>query len=117
LGKRKARAKLSKGLLANAKSAMFAAIEIHNKPIFSYRYEICTILVINAWELSLKAYIARTMKSVRLVNKDGTSKPFLECVACVASKLGKPFSATRANLEILYEYVIRSRTFMMKVWI
>ena len=40
LGKRKARAKLSKGLLANAKSAMFAAIEIHNKPIFRYRYEI-----------------------------------------------------------------------------
>ncbi len=32
-----ARRKLSKALKANARSAMFAAIEIHNKPIFKYR--------------------------------------------------------------------------------
>jgi len=83
---------------------MFAAVEIHNKPIFPYRYEVCTLLVVNAWELALKAYIAGKMPSVRLVREDGTTKPFPECVACVASDLGKPFEATRYNLEILYEY-------------
>src|ERR1700690_2399102 len=57
-------------LLGNAKSAMFAAIEIHNKPIFPYRYEVCTLLVVNAWELALKAYIAKKVKSVRLINMD-----------------------------------------------
>ena len=102
--KRQARAKLSEGLPANAKSAMFAAIEIHNKPIFKYRYEVCTMLVINAWELALKAFIAKKLKSVKLIAKDGTSKPFVDCVACVGSNIGKPFSATRYNLEILYEY-------------
>lgn len=83
---------------------MFAAIEIHNKPIFKYRYEVCTLLVVNAWELALKSYIAKELKSVKLVKKDGTTKPFPECVACVASKLGKPFEPTKQNLEILYEY-------------
>lgn len=83
---------------------MFAAVEIHNKPVFEYRYEVCTLLVINAWELALKAYIAKELKSVRLVKKDGTTKPFAECVACVSSKLGKSFEPIRLNLEILYEY-------------
>jgi hypothetical protein len=36
--------------------------------------------------------------------EDGTTKPFPECVACVASDLGKVFEPTRYNLEILYEY-------------
>jgi uncharacterized protein DUF3644 len=99
-----ARRKLSKKLKANARSAMFAAIEIHNKPIFKYRYEVCTLLMVNAWELALKSYIAKELKTVKLVKKNGTTKPFLDCVGCVASKLGKPFEPTKHNLEILYEY-------------
>ena len=83
---------------------MFAAIEIHNKPIFQYRYEVCTLLVINAWELALKAFIAQELDSVRLIKRDGTSKPFAECLACVSSKIGKPFEGTKHNLKILYEY-------------
>jgi len=83
---------------------MFAAVEIHNKPVFEFRYEVCTLLVINAWELALKAYIAKELKGVQLIKKDGTTKPFSECVACVPSKLGKPFEPIRLNLEILYEY-------------
>lgn len=84
---------------------MFAAIEIHNKPIFEYRYEVCVLLVINAWELALKAYIAKELRHVRLHRKkDGASKPFPECLACVASKLGKPFEPARCNIDLLYEY-------------
>jgi hypothetical protein len=93
-----------KALCLNAQSAMFAAIEIHNKPVFEYRYEVCTILVINAWELALKAYIAKRMKTVKLILKDGTTKPFPDCLACVSSKLGKNFEPTKLNLEILYQY-------------
>jgi hypothetical protein len=95
---------LERALVANARSAMFAAVEIHNKPVFEYRYEVCTLLAINAWELALKAYIAKELEEVRLIKKDGTSKPFPECVACVSNKLGKPFEPVRLNLEILYEY-------------
>jgi hypothetical protein len=95
---------LSKALLANAKSAFLAAVEIHNKPIFPYRYEVSTLLAINAWELALKAYIARQLPSVKLIRPDGTAKPFPECLSCVSSALGRVFEAPRCNLETLYDY-------------
>lgn len=43
----------------NSKSAMMAAIEIYNKPNFEYREECCVILLINAWELILKALLSK----------------------------------------------------------
>jgi hypothetical protein len=45
----------SKDLLDKAIAAMVAAIEIYNKPSFSYRAETFSILAINAWELLLKS--------------------------------------------------------------
>lgn len=36
---------VKESLIENSKSAIIAAIEIHNKPIFSYRYEVCSILI------------------------------------------------------------------------
>jgi hypothetical protein len=99
-----AKLSMAVALVENAKSAIFAAVEIHNKPIFAYRYEVCTLLVINAWELALKAYIAKELKSVKLLKQDGTTKPFLECVACISSNLGNSFEPIKHNLELLYEY-------------
>ena len=46
-------------LLGNAKSAMMAAIEIYNKPMFGYRDECVVILLLNAWELLLKAILSK----------------------------------------------------------
>ena len=42
-------------LIKNSIAAYFATIEIHNKPNISYRYETVTLLMMNAWELALKA--------------------------------------------------------------
>lgn len=42
-------------LLEKAKSALISAIEVYNKPDFKYREETFSILVLNAWELLLKA--------------------------------------------------------------
>lgn len=91
-------------LLNNSKAALFAAVEIHNKPIFPYRYEVCTILTINSWELLLKAYILNYCTGVKVINADGTTKPFDECVGCVKSTIGKDFYVVYENLEKLYEY-------------
>lgn len=38
---------------------MLSAIEIYNKPNFSYREETFAILAVNAWELLLKAYLLK----------------------------------------------------------
>ena len=59
-------------LKKNAFCAFQSAIEIHNKPNFNYRYEIVTILLINAWELILKAYIRKYTKK-KLFLSDGYS--------------------------------------------
>ncbi len=101
---KKRKSPIALSLLRNSKSAMFAAIEIHNKPIFSYRYEISVMLIINAWELLLKAYIYKHLKPVKIFQKDGKTKPFEECVACVASNLGKNFKAVKESLDNLYIY-------------
>ena len=51
-------------LLGNAKSAMMAAIEIYNKPAFQYRDECVVILLLNAWELLLKAVLSKNGRSI-----------------------------------------------------
>lgn len=100
----KRRSPIAQSLIKNSKSAMFSAVEIHNKPIFAYRYEVATILIVNAWELALKAYIYKNLKSVKLFKKDGRTKEFLDCLACVASNLGNDFEATKESVANLYEY-------------
>ena len=53
-----------KKLLGNSKAAIMAAIEIYNKPMFQYRDECTVILLLNAWELLLKAILSKNKKSV-----------------------------------------------------
>jgi len=40
---------IQSNLVNNSIAAYFAAIEIHNKPNISYRYETVTLFMINAW--------------------------------------------------------------------
>jgi Protein of unknown function (DUF3644). len=97
----------SEYLIDNSKNAMLAAIEMHNKPLFNYRYQVVTILIINAWELLLKAYISKNMKDVKLMNDEGYTKSFEECIKCVFETLGKPYFVYRDNLAVLYDYRCR----------
>lgn len=53
----------SRTLADKSIDAMLAAIEIYNKPNFSYREESFSILAINAWELLLKARILQIEKN------------------------------------------------------
>lgn len=43
---------------------MIAAIEIYNKPTFRYRDETFVILLLNAWELLLKAILSKNRRSI-----------------------------------------------------
>jgi len=44
-------------LLDKSSEAMLAAVEVYNKPAFTYREESFSVLAVNAWELLLKARI------------------------------------------------------------
>ncbi len=51
-------------LLGNARAALVAAIDVYNKPMFQYRDECFVILLLNAWELLLKAIVSKNRKSI-----------------------------------------------------
>jgi hypothetical protein len=53
-----------RALCSNSKAAMLAAIEIYNKPQIDYRDECFTILLINAWELLLKAILSKNKQRI-----------------------------------------------------
>ena len=65
-------------LLEKSVHAALSAIEIYNKPDFKYREESFSILMVNAWELLLKARILQRNKNkLESRNKPtGTKKRF-----------------------------------------
>lgn len=99
-----------KKLLENSKAAIMGAVELHNKPIFPYRYEISIILTINAWELAMKAYILTYMKEVKVFD-DEWSKEFPKCLLCIESHLGADFHQQKASIELLYDYRCKATHF------
>lgn len=58
-------------LFKNSIAAYFAAIEINNKPNFSYRYETTTLILMNVLELVLKAHVKKYIKSKNIFTKEG----------------------------------------------
>nr|WP_246044824.1 DUF3644 domain-containing protein [Rhodococcus oryzae] len=52
-----------KRLVENSLAAMLAAIEVYNKPQMTYRDGVTVTLVVNAWELALKATLRQNRQS------------------------------------------------------
>jgi hypothetical protein len=71
----------SQRFVQKAEAALLAAIEIYNKPNFRYREESFAILVLNAWELLLKA---------RVLHLNGNDPKSLFVYETRQSKKGKP---------------------------
>ena len=59
--------RISTNLVNNSIEAMYCAIELHNKPILKYRYETCSILMVNSWELLLRAYMYQVTKDKEMI--------------------------------------------------
>lgn len=95
-------------LLKNSIAAYFAAVEIHNKPNFSYRYKTTTLLLMNAWESVPKAFIKKYIKSKNIFTKDGhmisIDKAIDYTEECINTLEPKSFTAIKENLLIIEEY-------------
>lgn len=98
-------------LLANADAAMVAAIELYNKPLFMYREECVVILLINAWELLLKAILSKNKISLYYPKERGQDYMFLSLSKTIkkVEKLkkgskGELRKAVVENLWILKDY-------------
>lgn len=97
-------------LVKNAIAAYFAAVEIHNKPTIPYRYQTVSLLLINAWELILKAYIKRYDKRRSIYTSEDQKKTITLDYALdvveqhINKKQPKHFTAVQRNLYLLEEY-------------
>lgn len=60
-----------KRLVDNSLAAMLAAVEVYNKPQMTYRDEVAVMLVVNAWELALKATLRQQRQSIFYPKKPG----------------------------------------------
>ena len=98
-------------LLDASEAALFAGIEIHNKPNIAYRYPTSVILIINAWELALKAFVFKYIGRGRIYEngKDGHTISFSKALVLVkdyinTEKKNKEFKAVYQNLFYLNDY-------------
>lgn len=118
----------ARSLADKSVDAMLGAVEIYNKPNFSYREESFAILAINAWELLLKARVlqlgnnrmssilryerrqkadgSRSEKLYRVKNRSGTflSVGLFGAIDRLRDEYGdKVHPSVRENLELLCE--------------
>ena len=98
-----------KKLLGNSKAAMMGAIEVYNKPLFEYRDECMVILLMNAWELALKAVLSKNKQSVfypKERNQPYRTLSWQDALARGAEFFPSevPYIAVRRNLELLGTY-------------
>lgn len=96
-------------LLGNSTSAMLAAIEIYNKPQFSYRSECFVILLLNAWELAFKALLSKNR--IRIFKSKERGKPYITLGLWDAMEAGKhlfphgiPYRPVAENIGRLADY-------------
>ena len=101
---------LTKLLLDSSRAAMFAGIEIHNKPHISYRYATTAMLIINAWELVLKAYVYKYINKKQIYESDGVNTKSFKKVLVITRdninriEMNQKFQAVFDNLMLLYDY-------------
>jgi len=98
-------------LAGNSTSAMMAAVEIYNKPRFTYRDEVTVIMMMNAWELLLKAIISKAGRSI--FEKKVRGQPYRTLTwgaaftVAVSSGIWPkhiPAKAVRENIDLLAIY-------------
>lgn len=90
-------------LMKNSISALFCAIEIHNKPKIEYRYPNVVVILLNAWELAIKSYIYKFQKNKKIVKLNEWRYPSLEkCINLVF--IWEENLLYKGSIEKLYEY-------------
>ena len=102
---------VTKILLDSSQAALFAGIEIHNKPHILYRYPTAAMLIINAWELALKAYIYKYIGKNRIYDNRKTKYTVSLSKANVlvrdhinTNEKNNKFQAVYENIDLLEQY-------------
>ena len=92
-------------LFINAEEALISAIEIYNKPSFNYKFQSCIILLVNAWELLMKAILCLKNGESSVLSSDGKHTIYFEdCLNKISNPENSLISLSlKENLSILYD--------------
>lgn len=98
-----------RALSNNSKAAILAAIEIYNKPQIEYRDECFTILLVNAWELLLKAILSKNKQRIYYPKKRGEPYRTLSIQDALAKAKNFfpadiPYEPVAQNINMLVTY-------------
>ncbi len=98
-----------RALRNNSKAAMLAAVEIYNKPQMSYRDECFTILLVNAWELLLKAILSKNKQRIFYPKKQGEAYKTITLQDALSRAkdyfpIDISYEPVSQNLNLLIEY-------------
>ncbi len=100
-----------KRLVDNSLAAMLSAVEVYNKPQMTYRDEVTVMLVVNAWELALKAALRQENRSIFYSKRRGEryrSITLDDALGRVSTNklwpVGLDGPAVTANVKALAEY-------------
>ncbi|RXW33222.1 hypothetical protein C1706_00125 [Propioniciclava flava] len=100
-----------KRLVDNSLAAMLAAVEVYNKPQMTYRDEVTVMLIVNGWELALKATLRQKNRSIFYPKQRGEryrSVGLDDALGRVAANslwpVGIDGPAVTANIKALAEY-------------
>lgn len=107
--KEKRKPNVAKGLSESAIAAFIAMVEIHNKPKIEYRYPTCVVLMLNAWELVLKAYIYKFVDKRKLWKSRDHSISLDQSLEILVNFKGSHFHKTEmkvlcANVQTIEKY-------------
>lgn len=95
--------KLYEQMIDKSIDAFVLGIEIYNKPTIKYRIESFSFLVINAWELLLKAELIKRGKSIYYKKKGQITERTLSFEDSLKRIYSDSYTRTRKNLEKILE--------------
>lgn len=91
---------IAQKLANSSKNSLLIAIEIHNKPICSYRLQTVVILIVHSWELLTKAYCYKYLKEKQILEKDEDNR-----YRQFSSILEQIYHSNPEKFRILYDNV------------
>jgi len=99
--------------LEKSKEAFSMAIEIYNKPTIKYRVEGFSLFICNAWELMLKAHIAKIKGMEKIYYADNPERT-ISLENCIRLIFTNEKSPLRINLEKIIELRNTSTHFIVE---
>lgn len=100
-------------LLEKSEEAFLMAIEVYNKPSIHYRVEGFSFFICNAWELMLKAHIAKTIGESAIYYKDNPERT-ISLENCIKMIDTNEHSPARKNLLRIVELRNTSTHFIVE---